>query len=89
MTVAPPSDPYAAYKKAVARVSPRWNRDRWPGSGSVSTDIADVIAAAVSAKRPRTRYLINAVAKSLVATRALLPARASDRVIALQFGLPR
>ena len=43
---------------------------------STADDIAAVIVKAVTTGRPRTRYLINAVAKALVATRALLPDQA-------------
>ena len=57
--------------------------------GSSAEDIAAVIATAATTQRPRTRYLINAMAKTLVATRALLPDRLSDKVFSLQYGLPR
>lgn len=83
------NDPYAAYKTAVAAGFASIESGPMSRLGSTSEDIAAVIGRAVGAKRPRTRYLINAVAKSLVATRALMPPRISDRVISLQFGLPR
>jgi len=43
----------------------------------------------VTARRPRPRYLINPVAKSLVAMNRVLPARAYDSMLRRQYGLPR
>ena len=43
----------------------------------------------VTARRPRARYLINPVAKSLVAMNRVLPARAYDSMLRRQYGLPR
>ena len=82
-------DPYAAYKKAVAGSFDTVQDGPLAGSASTADDIAEVIVKAVTTGRPRTRYLINAVAKSMLATRRLLPTRASDAVLARQYGLPR
>ena len=57
--------------------------------GSTSEDVAKVITQAVTARRPRARYLINPVAKSLVAMNRVLPARAYDSMLRRQYGLPR
>jgi len=43
---------------------------------------------AVTARRPRARYLINPVARSLVAMNRVLPARAYDSMVRRQYGLP-
>ena len=43
----------------------------------------------MTARRPRARYLINPVAKSLVAMHRVLPARAYDSMLRRQYGLPR
>ena len=51
-----------------------------PGRGSNPKVIADVIARAVAADRPRTRYRAGQYARSLVWLRRLLPDRAFDRV---------
>ena len=56
--------------------------------GSTADDVAAVITQAVSARRPRTRYLINPVAKSMVALNRLLPGRAYDAVLRRQYKLP-
>jgi len=57
--------------------------------GSTPEDIARVITQAVTARRPRARYLINPVAKSLVVMNQVLPARAYDSMMRRQYGLPR
>ena len=82
-------DPYAAYKKAVAGSFTTVQDGPLARLASTADDIAEVIVKAVTAGTPRTRYLINAVAKSMLATRRLLPTRASDAVLARQYGLPR
>ena len=83
------ADPYGAYKQAVAGSFDKALNGPMARLGSTADDIAEVIVKAVTAKRPRTRYLINTLAKTLVATRALLPDRLSDKVIGLQYGLPK
>ena len=82
-------DPYAAYKKAVAGSFTTVQDGPLGRLASTADDIAEVIVKAVTAGTPRTRYLINAVAKSMLATRRLLPTRASDALLARQYGLPR
>jgi hypothetical protein len=42
----------------------------------------------VTAPRPRTRYLINPVAKSIVAMNSVLPGRAYDALLRRQYRLP-
>ncbi len=51
-----------------------------PGRGSNPKVIADVIARAVVADRPRTRYRAGQYSRSLVWLRRLLPDRAFDRL---------
>jgi NAD(P)-dependent dehydrogenase (short-subunit alcohol dehydrogenase family) len=81
-------DPYAAYKAAVGASFGRTQAGLLGRFGSTSEDIAKVITHAVTAERPRARYLINPVAKSLVAMNRVLPARAYDSVLRRQYGLP-
>jgi NAD(P)-dependent dehydrogenase (short-subunit alcohol dehydrogenase family) len=85
----PADDPYETYKKAVTGSFATVQAGSLSRLASTADDIAEVIVKAVTAGRPRTRYLINAVAKSMLATRRLLPTRASDAVLARQYGLPR
>jgi short-subunit dehydrogenase len=82
---ADPDDPYAGYKKAVADSFERGY------SGALATtadDVAKVIVKAVGARRPRARYLISPMAKSLVAAKTLLPDRAYDALLKQQYKLP-
>jgi short-subunit dehydrogenase len=82
-------DPYATYKAAVGSSFGRTQAGLVGRFGSTSEDIAKVITQAVTARRPRARYLINPVAKSLVAMNQVLPARAYDSVMRRQYGLSR
>ncbi len=82
-------DLYATYKAAVGASFGRTQAGLVGRFGSTSQDIAKVITQAVIARRPRSRYLINPVAKSLVAMNQVLPARAFDSVMRRQYGLPR
>jgi len=54
-----PGDPYAAYKAAVAASFVTAQRGPLARLSSSADDIAAVITRAVTARRPRTRYLIN------------------------------
>jgi short-subunit dehydrogenase len=87
--VAVDSDPYATYKAAVGASFGRAEAGLFGRFGSTSEDIAKVITQAVTARRPRARYLINPVAKSLVVLNQVLPARAYDSMMRRQYGLPR
>jgi short-subunit dehydrogenase len=82
-------DPYATYKAAVGASFGRSQAGLVGRFGSTSEDIAKVITQAVTARRPRARYLINPVAKSLVAMNQVLPARAYDSMLRRQYGLSR
>jgi len=82
-------DPYRAYKAAVGASFGRTQAGLMGRLGSTPEDIARVITQAVTARRPRARYLINPVAKSIVAVNRILPARAYDSVLRRQYGLPR
>jgi len=82
-------DPYATYKAAVGASFGRSQAGLVGRFGSTSEDIAKVITQAVTARRPRARYLINPVAKSLVAMNQVLPARTYDSMMRRQYGLSR
>jgi NADP-dependent 3-hydroxy acid dehydrogenase YdfG len=81
-------DPYEAYKSAVGASFATAQTGLLARLGSTAEDIAKVITHAVTTPRPRTRYLINPVAKSVVAMNRLLPGRAYDAVLRLQYRLP-
>jgi short-subunit dehydrogenase len=82
-------DAYREYKAAVGASFGRVQAGLFGRLGSTPEDIAKVITQAVTAQRPRARYLINPVAKSLVAMNRVLPARAYDSMLRRQYGLPR
>ncbi len=82
-------DAYREYKAAVGASFGRAQAGLFGRLGSTSEDIAKVITQAVTTRRPRARYLINPVAKSLVAMHRVLPARAYDSMLRRQYGLPR
>src|SRR5690349_24140578 len=82
-------DAYREYKAAVGASFGRVQGVLFRRLGSTPEDIAKVITQAVTARRPRARYLINPVAKSLVAMNRVLPARAYDSMLRRQYGLPR
>jgi NADP-dependent 3-hydroxy acid dehydrogenase YdfG len=81
-------DPYAAYKAAVAASFVTAHNGPLARLSSTADDIAAVITHAVTARRPRTRYLINPVAKSVVTLNRLLPGRVYDAVLRRQYKLP-
>lgn len=81
-------DPYGAFKRAVdANFDAAYTG--YLARLSISADhVADVITKAVAARRPRPRYLISMMAKSLVAMDAVLPDRVRDAVLKQQYKLP-
>jgi short-subunit dehydrogenase len=81
-------DPYAAYKSAVAASFTNATSGPLVRFGSTAEDVANVITKAVTARRPRTRYLINGVARGMVAIKRWLPDRVHDAVLSRQYGLP-
>ena len=81
-------DPYLAYKSAVGASFADAQTGLLARLGSTAEDIATVITHAVTTPRPRTRYLIGPIAKSLVTMNRLLPGRAYDTVLRRQYRLP-
>jgi NAD(P)-dependent dehydrogenase (short-subunit alcohol dehydrogenase family) len=80
-------DPYAVFKSAVGSSFGAVTRGGAVSKlSSSSDDIAKVIAKAVTARRPRTRYLINPIAKGFVAM-GMLPDRVYDAALRRQYGL--
>jgi NAD(P)-dependent dehydrogenase (short-subunit alcohol dehydrogenase family) len=80
------SGAYADQAKAMAR---SLGADATSRLRSPPTVIANAIAKAVTARRPKTRYAVGFAAKPLIGLRRLLPDRAFDTVIARATGLPR
>jgi short-subunit dehydrogenase len=82
------ADPYAEYKSAVSASFASVTTGPMYRFASSAEDVARVIAQAVTARRPRTRYLINGVARGLVLMKRMLPDRIHDAVLRRQYGLP-
>lgn len=78
--------PYEAQAKAVAK---SLRSEASSNRNSPPSVIADAIAKAVTAKRPKTRYAVGFGAKPLIAAGAVLPDRGFDALISRAVGLPR
>ena len=83
----PDDGPYAEFMTAVdALVTKTYAK---PPTGSARPEaIADVIVTALTARRPKPRYLVGATARSIVSTHALLSDRAWDRFLTTQYPKP-
>ena len=77
----------ARYSDLLAAMTKQAEVNVRNGNGVDPARVATVIAGAVQARRPRTRYLVGRDAKLLACITALLPARAFDRVVARNLGL--
>jgi NAD(P)-dependent dehydrogenase (short-subunit alcohol dehydrogenase family) len=82
------ADPYADYKAAVTTSFATATTGPLARLGSSAADIGAVITKAVTSPRPRTRYLINPIAKVAVAAKTMLPDRVHDAALRRQYGLP-
>ncbi len=81
--------PYAAFRQQLAD---RY-REAYDGSSSnlevTPEKVAEVIVTAATAKRPRARYAVGLMAKTLITSRRLLPDQAWDGVIKNVWPTPR
>ncbi|MGY0004232.1 oxidoreductase [Micromonospora sp. I033] len=85
-TLAAGAGPTGPYRKMVTTVDAVMTRSYGNRMLSATPDtVARVIERAVTARRPRTRYLVTAAAWAMVHTRRLLGARVFDTVNRLQF----
>jgi hypothetical protein len=80
-------DQKARYSDLLAAVTNQAEANVRNGNGVDPARVAKVIADAIQARRPRTRYLVGHDAKLLTRITALLPDRAFDRVVARNLGL--
>jgi short-subunit dehydrogenase len=80
-------DPYLAFKVAVAGGFGHVTDGPLARLSSDADAIAKVMTKAATTKRPRTRYLINPIARSTVAAKAVLPDRVHDLLLRKQYGL--
>ncbi|MDK4713855.1 oxidoreductase [Rhizobium sp. CNPSo 4039] len=75
------SGPYAKVSQVVAKIT---RATYGHGRGTDPKVIADVVSAAVHARRPRTRYVAGKYAKPMIAIRKWLGDRMFDRIIMSQ-----
>ncbi|WP_169165481.1 oxidoreductase [Cellulomonas taurus] len=78
-----------AYATQSAAVATSLRSEGNANRNSPPSVIADAIAKAVTARRPKTRYAVGFGAKPLIAARGLLTDRQYDALIARATGLPR
>ena len=76
-------DLYAGHLAGARRMATRIQRQTSPAD-----KVADAMLAALTAQRPRARYLVGTDARAQVGLRALLPTPAFDRVVAKLTGTP-
>jgi NAD(P)-dependent dehydrogenase (short-subunit alcohol dehydrogenase family) len=82
-------DDYAAFNTRVAAATQSvYERGLLARLGGSPEDVAAVVARAVAAKRPRTRYTVTASARVMIGLRRVLPDRLWDRVVAGSFPRP-
>lgn len=77
---------HGAYAEQAIRAAAFFTADP-EGVASPPSVIADAVAKAVTARRPRTRYVAGRGAKAILATRRLLPDRAFDRAMTAMMGI--
>ena len=80
--------PYAEFNQGVARLVAGAYSPKARGMGT-SEGVAKVIERAISARRPRTRYVYPAMGRALIAARRLLPDRAFDLVLRSRYPAPK
>jgi len=80
-----PDSPYAAMRASVSTSNTEVYSNRMMSASAES--VAQVVASAVAADRPRTRYLLTPAAKVMAATHTVAGDRVWDRLMARQFSL--
>jgi NAD(P)-dependent dehydrogenase (short-subunit alcohol dehydrogenase family) len=80
--------PYGFFNQSVMlKINGAYN-GRLANTASSPDSVARVIERAISAKRPRTRYLVTAGARLLLGARRVLPDRAWDSLLRRQYPSP-
>lgn len=80
----PDGSPYLDDVKVIDAAMARSYRNRMLAAGPDA--VAKAVAHALSARRPRTRYVVTGAARALVTTRAIAPGPIWDRVVRVAFG---
>jgi NAD(P)-dependent dehydrogenase (short-subunit alcohol dehydrogenase family) len=82
-------DPYADFNAAVGAATAGAYEGPLARLGGGPETVARAIERAISAERPKTRYLVTPSARLILAQRRLLPDRAWDAFLRTQFPTPR
>ncbi len=77
----------SAYGDMTRKVTEVMEGAYTPRSSSPPEVVAQTVLRAVTARRPRTRYATGKMARLLMTTRALLPDRVVDRLVAGSYGI--
>lgn len=81
--------PYGFFNQSVMlKINGAYNSGKLANTASSPDAVAKVVERAISARRPRTRYVVTAGARILIATRRLLPDRAWDSLLRRQYPSP-
>jgi NAD(P)-dependent dehydrogenase (short-subunit alcohol dehydrogenase family) len=87
-SITPSDGPYAAFDKAVADTTVGAYEGPLARLGGGPDKVAQAIEKAISARRPRPRYLVTASARLILTQRRLMPDRAWDAFLGTQFPRP-
>ncbi|HEX6710825.1 MAG TPA: oxidoreductase [Rubrobacter sp.] len=82
-------DPYASFEEAVARTTTEgYERGLFSRLGGDPEAVAEAIEAAISARNPRSRYMVTPSAHLFLGLRRLLPDRAWDAALRTSYPQP-
>ncbi len=81
--------PYAEFNRQVARATAEVYKGPMAKLGGQPVKVAEAIAGAIEAKRPRTRYPVTPSARLLIGQRRLMPDKLWDLAMRGQFPSPR
>jgi NAD(P)-dependent dehydrogenase (short-subunit alcohol dehydrogenase family) len=83
------SGPYARFNRAVSKLTTNAYRGPMKMLGGGPDAVANAIAGAISAKRPRARYAVTPSAHLMITQRRLMPDRVWDLMMRTQFPTPK
>ena len=81
--------PYAEFNAHVAKITEAAYKGPMAKLGGPPEAVAEVIAKAIGARKPKARYPVTASARVMMGQRRLLPDAAWDRIMRTQFPAPR
>jgi NAD(P)-dependent dehydrogenase (short-subunit alcohol dehydrogenase family) len=88
MEGAPDEGPYASFNAEVARLTQTAYQGPMARFGAAPEAVAKAIERAISARRPKARYVVGASARFMLPMHALLPDRGWDAFVRSQYPRP-